>query len=153
MYQELSDQLIVTTKEVFDFITREDRTTLNVTEWCKKETCWERAKQEKWTINDEFINSLVDVKDEKAELEEGKKERKIINRINLEMEVVQLGADYWRKVLIWGNERKLLSPIEQDFLKVAANFDKTLKTPSDKQSRRILEIRDRLIEDGMPKKF
>lgn len=33
----LERQLIVTTKEVFDFITKDDRLTLNVTEWCKKE--------------------------------------------------------------------------------------------------------------------
>src|SRR5665213_3345181 len=32
---ELEAQIIKTTREVFDFITRDDRTTLNVTEWCK----------------------------------------------------------------------------------------------------------------------
>jgi len=149
LYSELINQLEITTKEVYDFITRDDRLTLNVTEWCKKETCWERAKKENWTITDDFVKSLIDIQEEKEELEEGKKERKIINQLNLEMEVVNLGADYWRGVLEWGNERKLLNPIEQDFLKVAANFDKTFRTPSNKQAKRILEIREKLYEEGL----
>ncbi|MCS4585983.1 hypothetical protein FZ990_12395 [Clostridium perfringens] len=45
IYKELEEQLIITTKEVYDFITRDDRVTLNVTEWCKKEACWDRAKK------------------------------------------------------------------------------------------------------------
>ena len=67
------------------------------------------------------------------------------------MEVVNLGADYWKNVLAWANERKLLNPIEQDFLKVAANFDKTFRTPSNKQAKRIFEIREKLYEEGLKK--
>lgn len=151
LYREIEEQLIVTTKEIYEFITREDRTTLNVTEWCKKETCWERAKNEKWTINENFVNSLVDNSETKEEMLESKKERKIINELNLEMEVVRLGADYWREVLKWGLERKLINPIEQSFLEVAANFDKTFKTPSNKQAKKIFEIREKLYEEGMKK--
>lgn len=151
LYNELVEQLEITTREVYDFITRDDRLTLNVTEWCKKETCWERAIKENWTITEHFKKSLIDLQEEKSELEEGKKERKIINQLNLEMEVVNLGADYWKNVLAWANERKLLNPIEQDFLKVAANFDKTFRTPSNKQAKRILEIREKLYEEGLKK--
>lgn len=151
LYSELIEQLKITTKEVYDFITRDDRSTLNVTEWCKKEICWEKAKKEKWTITESFEKSLIDLQEEKSELEEGKKERKIINQLNLEIEVVNLGADYWRSVLEWANERKLLNPIEQDFLKVAANFDKTARIPSNKQAKKILEIREKLYEEGLKK--
>ncbi len=52
--EELESQLIKTTNEVFDFITRDDRTTLNVTEWCKKEDCWKRAKNFEFTLLDKF---------------------------------------------------------------------------------------------------
>lgn len=151
LYNELEQQLLITTREVYDFITRDDRTTDNVTEWCKKDTCWERAQKENWTISEKFINSLIDLEEEKEELEDGKKERKMINDLNLEMEVVKLGADYWRDVLNWGLERKLINPIEQSFLEVAANFDKTYKTPSNKQAKRIFEIREKLYGEGLKK--
>jgi len=95
----LVEQLEIITREVYDFITRDDRLTLNVTEWCKKETCWERAIKEKWTITEHFKKSLIDLQEEKSELEEGKKERKIINQLNLEMEVVNLNLEMVNIVL------------------------------------------------------
>ena len=151
MYDELKSQLIITTKEVYDFITRDDRTTLNVTEWCKKETCWERAKKEEWTITDEFINSLIDREEEIQEMIERKKDRKQTNELNLEIEVVKLGSSYWKEVLEWGLERKLLNPIEVDFLNVAVNFEKTYRTPTNKQAKRIFEIREKLFDEGLKK--
>ena len=76
---------------------------------------------------------------------------KMINDLNVEMEVVKLGANYWKEVLNWGLERKLINPIEQSFLEVAANFDKTYKTPSNKQAKRIFEIREKLYGEGLKK--
>ncbi len=151
LYKELEQQLLITTRQVYEFITRDDRTTDNVTEWCKKETCWERAKKEKWTINKEFIDSLANLEEEKEEYEDGIRERKMINDLNLEMEVVKLGSEYWKNVLRWGLDRKLINPIEQSFLEVACNFDKTYKPPTNKQAKRIFEIRNRLYEEGLKK--
>lgn len=151
IYDELEEQLKVTTKEVYDFITRDDRLTLNVTEWCKKEACWNRAKEETWTLLPKFINSLIDLEEEKEELEESKKERKLMNELNLEMEIVKLGANYWEKILRWGKERKLLSPIEENILSVAANFEKTYKVPTHKQAKKIFEIREKLYDEGLKK--
>ncbi len=151
LYSELERQLLITIKQVYDFITRDDRTTDNVTEWCKKDTCWERAKNEKWTINSEFVDSLVDLEEEKEEYKDGIRERKMINDLNIEMEIVKLGSDYWRYVLNWGLERKLINPIEQSLLEVACNFDKTYKLPTNKQAKRIFEIRSKLYEEGLKK--
>ena len=151
LYNELEEQLIITTKEVYDFITREDRITQNVTEWCKKDICWERAKSEIWTITKKFIDSLTNLEEENQELEDGKKDRKMQNELNAEIEVINLGVDYWKNVLQWGLERKLISPIEQSFLEVAINFEKTLRPPSSKQAKKILEIREKLYSEGLQK--
>lgn len=151
IYEELRNQLIITTKEVYDFIIRDDRTTLNVTEWCKKETCWYRAKKEKWTINENFINTLINTEEEFQDMQDSQRDRKETNKISLEIEIVKLGADYWKDVLRWGSERKLLNPIEINFLEVAANFEKTFRTPTNKQAKRIFEIREKLYDEGLKK--
>ena len=151
LYNEFEQQLLITTKEVYDFITSNERTTDNVTEWCKKDTCWERAQKENWTITEKFIDSLIDLEEQKEEFEDGKKERKIINDLNLEMEIVKLGSNYWREILNCALDRKLISPIEQSFLEVVANLDKTYKMPSNKQAKRILEIREKLYREGLKK--
>ena len=147
--KELEDQLIITTKETFDFITRDDRLTLNVTEWCKKEACWDRAKNIFFTLTDAFINSLIDVDEENQEKLDSKRERKTENQLNFEIEVVNLGEEYWKKVLEFGKNNKLLTPMEEDLIKVACNLK--FKLPSSKQAKYILEIRDRLYLDGLPK--
>lgn len=147
----LEKQLLITTRETFDFINRDDRLTLNVTEWCKKETCWERAKNENFTLLDEFISSLVDVFDEKSDEANAKKERKVINQLNSEIEVITLGEDYWKNALDFGLANKLLTPMEEDLLKIAANITKNNRIPSTKQSSIILEIREKLLEEGLSK--
>lgn len=146
----LERQLIVTTKEVFDFITKDDRLTLNVTEWCKKELCWERAQNTSFTLNEEFIDNLIDISEENQEQSDAKKDRKTENQLNYEIEVVKLGTEYWKSVLEFGKNNRLLTPMEEDILKVATNLN--YKLPSSKQAKLILEIRNRLYENGLPKK-
>ncbi len=142
-------QIAKTSKEVFDFITRDDRTTLNVTEWCKKEECWKRAKDYGFTLNDNFVDGLINVNEEDVEKEIAQKEQKTSNQINAEIELVNLGAGYWRKVLDFGRHDRLLSEMEDGLLSVAANFDTTGRIPSDKQAKLIMQIRSRLFDEGL----
>jgi hypothetical protein len=146
---ELEHQLVKTTREVFDFITRDDRTTLNVTEWAKKEECWKRAQNHSFTLLDEFVDSLVGTDDELDEKEVAQKEQKVNNQINAEIELVTLGAAYWRKVLEFGRNDRLLSEMEDGLLSVAASFDTTGRIPSDKQAKLIMQIRNRLFDEGL----
>lgn len=145
----LEGQIVKTSKEVFDFITREDRTTLNVTEWCKKEECWKRAKIHVFTLSDEFVDSLIDTSKEEDEKEIAQKDQKTSNQIHAEIELIKLGADYWKKVLDFGRHDKLLSEMEDGLLSVAANFDTTGRIPSDKQAKLIMQIRNRLFDEGL----
>lgn len=146
---DMEAQIIKTSREVFDFITRDDRTTLNVTEWCKKEECWKRAKDYNFTLLDEFVENLVDSSDEQEEKEVAQKEQKVINQVSAEIELVTLGADYWKKILEFGRKDKLLSEMEDGLLSVAANFETTGRIPSDKQAKLIMQVRNRLFDEGL----
>lgn len=146
---ELESQLVKTTREVFDFITRDDRTTLNVTEWCKKEDCWKRAQDYDFSLLDSFASTLLKKVDEQQEKEIAQKEQKVTNQISAEIELINLGADYWKKVLDFGRNDRLLSEMEDGLLSVAANFDTTGRVPSDKQAKLIMQIRSRLYDEGL----
>ncbi len=146
---ELEDQIIKTTREVFDFITRDDRTTLNVTEWCKKEDCWKRAQAYNFILLEPFVDSLISTTDELVENDVAQKEQKVSNEVNAEIELINLGADYWKKVLDFGRNDKLLSEMEDGLLSVAANFETTGRIPSDKQAKLIMQIRNRLFDEGL----
>ncbi len=146
---ELEAQILKTTREVFDFITRDDRTTLNVTQWCKQEDCWKRAQSFDFTLLEKFTDTLISTGDEQEEKIIAQKEQKVINQISAEIELVKLGADYWKKVLYFGRNDRLLSEMEDGLLSVAANFDTTSRIPSDKQAKLIMQIRKRLFDEGL----
>lgn len=148
MYSELEEQIEILSEEVFNFITREDKLTMNVTEWCKKELCWTRAKKESWTITTEFINTLILKDEEKLEIIEESKNRKVENEINVELEVCKLGSDYWKRMLNWGIERNILSPMEKSILRIASSMEISGKLPSLKQCLVLLKIKDKLYDEG-----
>ncbi len=147
LYKELREQIAIVAHEVLSFITREDRKTLNVTEWCKMQLCWTLMKDTSFQINNNFIDTLVDIEEMKSEEIAAKKDKTLENNINAEIEVVKLGKEYWRKVLTFGLNERLLTKIEETLLVMACNIEK--KLPTSKQSKSILEIRERMREEGM----
>lgn len=148
IYNELKQQIVITSKEVYEFITDEDRLTLNVTQWCKQEACWNRSKDSCWTVLPEFINTLVSKTELKEEENDAKELQKVSNDVNAEMDIIEKGTEYWRKIMDWAEDRKLISSIDKDFLKIAVNVEYTGKIPSTKQTKRILLIRDKVLLEG-----
>ena len=152
IYEELYDQIQILTKEVYDFITG-PRETENVTEWCKKDLCWSRAKEQIFTINDEFLDTLIPFEEAAEEKKEERNSQKIKNEVGLIEEIMTRGGDYWRKVLEWGETNHQLSDKEISLLGMAANISITYRIPTDKQAQAIEKTRKRLISNGMPMQF
>lgn len=152
VYEELEDQIVLLSQEVYEFITG-PRETENVTEWCKKEACWQRAKTYAWTFNDPFAYTLISKSEEKIEEKEEKSKRKLANEVDALKEIFARGSEYWNKMLQWGMERRLLSEKEISILKMIININMTGRIPTDKQAKVIMQSRDRLIKEGMPLQF
>ncbi len=152
IYEELEDQITVLSQEVYEFITG-PRDTENVTEWCKKEACWMRAKSHTWTFNDPFVYTLISRSEESSEVKEEKTKQKLANEVDALKEIIARGSDYWNKMLQWGNTRHLLSEKETSILKMVINMNYTGRIPTDKQAKVVMQARDRLIKEGMPLQF
>lgn len=153
LYSELNSQMKVLCKEVYVFITSEDRLTENVTQWCKQAKCWERAQKNKWTIRQDFLKTLVSKETIKGEEKEAKAERKVANEVDALKFIIAAGTDYWRNVLEWSSSRRLLSDMEMSILKMIINMNVTGRIPSVKQAKVMLKARERLIAEGMPLQF
>jgi hypothetical protein len=145
--EELQRQLIEIAKCVFDHITNNSRPISNVTEWCKKEQCWTDLKAKKITLNDDIINCLFDKVQEKSEIQDGKKDQRFINGIEAQKEVIDMGQDYWEKLLLWGKSKKLLSQIDISFIMAATKINLG-RIPSEKQCQRILNTQVKMMEEG-----
>lgn len=149
IYEELEDQIKVLAKEVYDFITG-PRETENVTEWCKKEVCWSRAKSKIWTFNDPFIYTLISKDKIEQEVKEEKATRKIANEVDALKEIIARGTGYWKRMLEWGLSNRALSEKEVSILKMVINMNVTGRIPTDKQAKVVMNARDRMIKEGMP---
>lgn len=141
IYSALTSQLIVTTKEVYEFLTRDDRTTLNVTEWAKKEEAWKRAKKNSWTILDTFKETLLSLK-------EGGKESIKESTIDAMTFVGEHNLYFWVDLLKWGKKYLYIDYKDEEFLKLAISLHQTGKYLSDKQYNAIVSVYNNLVSKG-----
>lgn len=153
LYPEIEQQIRVLCTQVYEFITRSDRGTENVTQWCKQAECWNRAQKNAWNILPEFLRTLIEVEQIKTEEKVAKEAQKIETEVDDLKYIMSAGKEYWKKVLEWGSTRKLLSEMESDILKLVINMDVTGRIPSVKQIKVIKKIREKLISEGMPMQF
>lgn len=152
-YQELEQQLAILCDEVYEYITDPSRMVENVTEWCKRELCWEMAQKREWSILPVFIKTLLPISEIKDAQKSAKEDRKIANEIDDLKFIISVGENYWSQVYEWGRERRLLTDTEDSLLRMVKSISITGKLPSDRQAKVIIRARNKLIEDGMPIEF
>lgn len=121
----------------------------NVGEWCKKEACWEKVCRcdvssfgsiEDWLIErEEFVRNQSD----------GKKRGKQDDGIAVQKQVLDLvTSGYWRSLLDWPNFDDTLSPIDRNLVSRVSSLAGFTKVNTEKDWRRLIEIRDRCEEEG-----
>src|SRR5690606_3031531 len=113
------------TEEVYNFITG-PRDILNVTEWAKKEKCWNNAKEFEWTITEDFVNSLVpEVKENKNTVNEATVDSMVF--------VTEQEPEFWYHLIDWGKKYLYLNPLDEGVLKSAIKIRTEGKVPTDRQ--------------------
>jgi hypothetical protein len=138
-------------KAVFEIIVTPEAGLQNVTEWCKKELCWKRAKEIEVDIDLEqkLGTLLIDTEEDREVQKSSKKDQRIGNGIENQRLVLELGASYWLKARKWAAEQAITSPDDDGILAVAAAIPR--KIPTEKQSWRLIQIKERLELEGFPK--
>ena len=118
----------------------------NVTEWCKKELCWSRARDTQIPFAKDLGPELIEREVEQVTKKAAAAQQIVVTGIEAQTRVVELGGDYWRAIQAWARQKQLLSPTDESFLNVAATMPR--KLPSEKQCTRLLEIKVRIEEEG-----
>ena len=144
----LEKQLILIAEQMFAIIVSPQSGFQNVTEWCKKEICWTRARDVQVPFVKEVAPELIGRDEEQFIKKDAKTQQTIVTGIQQQTHVIELGTAYWRGLQGWGRQRQLLSPDDDSILSVAGAMPK--KIPTEKQSARLLQIKARLEEEGHP---
>lgn len=142
IYPELKEQLLTTTKEVYDFLTSDDRETQNVTEWAKKSSCWAKLKKERLTIHQSFLDTLINPsKDKKDE---------ITNAVgNAMIFVEETPLVVWKALLEWGEKYHYIEDWkDKEVLNKVIQYHERGIIPKDKYFQDAMALYNRLSNEG-----
>lgn len=141
--EELEIVLIQFARGVSEWITSTPPQIRNVTEYCKREFCWNGLKETLLEFDEGALAAtVISNGDQQSRKREARKIQRVDNDINAQVEVLHRGAEYWKTVALKGVESGELTPKEMGILEIAAKIP--LKVPSERQSKVLLEIDSRL---------
>lgn len=120
----------------------------NISEWAKQLGCWQRVKQANVQWDEEWVSELISLEEQRDIQNEGKAEQKVLNGIEAQTQVVEAGAEFWKKVLDWCIKEGEGTENERTYLKYASAIP--TKIPTDWQSVALVEMMQRLRKGGCP---
>jgi hypothetical protein len=142
----LQRALLVAAAEAHVVVTHPPAGVRNMSEWAKQQGCWHSMKSRALSYGVDFDSCLTLV-DTARTAKRDEKTRKIMTAgINAQAEVVNLGAEYWKKVLMWGREYGGLSLKDSQILEVCASLPRRI--PSELQARHAMATLARMQEQG-----
>ncbi len=145
---ELENSLLLMGREAVIHLTEAERpkgAPLNTGEYAKSLDCWELFKKVPVSLGEDFKNTLLSKEEEKGVLKEASKNQKFDNQLETENYIVSLGSDFWKKVLKFCMQKRIISPRDQNLLyrAIQVNF-----VPVDWQYPRLIKIIERAKDNG-----
>lgn len=123
----------------------------NVTEWAKKQACWRRIQATPVAWSEEFLEELISIEEKRLEVQQGRREQKVISGIDAQIAVTNEGSSFWADMLEWGQHRRLLTPTEISVLRIASKIPATIPTAA--QSTKIMAALRKLQGEGYDRKL
>ncbi|MCF6248582.1 MAG: AIPR family protein [Desulfobacula sp.] len=144
--EEMEILLIAVAEAVNSVIQETPAGITNVTEWCKKELCWQNVQKISLDISTQVKDELITRTEKKHKDSDAKSVQKIDNGIMAQRFVLEKGALFWNQMIEWSKSNKIFSPKEQGLLQTASQIP--LKIPSEKQALLLVGIEKKALEDG-----
>lgn len=133
-------------EQVFLKITDPSRQTINVTQWCKRDACWESVQEIDIKLSASFTSVLIGKTEMSVAAKEAKKNQKIISGAEAQASILEHNSEEWRKLSEFAVQKKMLTPSEIMALKYACQIPS--KIPSPYQSQRLLALLERALSEG-----
>ena len=146
------------TKITNDFIC--DSHGVIVTEYCKRPSTWEEYRDTiKYDLSAEFTDELMPESVIKEQEVSAKAEQKEMNDLQVVMDVVSKGVDYWNKLMTIGIQKSLVSYQEQTAIKQVIMMAQTGNVPVSSSGKvpyktmttikLVLAVKDKLESEGI----
>lgn len=144
--EAVENNLLALAEVVCAKITDPKRKVINVTQWCKRNECWESVKLITFSLTKELSDCLITTDEAKAAERSAKKDQKVTNDINAQVEVVNYPVDIWKRLSEFAVMNHLVTPTDVTALTVACKIPS--KLPNAYQSKRLLALLEKAKEEG-----
>lgn len=123
----------------------------NVTEWCKKDGCWQRLKERINELDEllpsSFKDGLISQDFEQREKKQARKIQKVDDGIEAQRKVVSITGGQWRILLDKLKSKGIISPKEQGIIQIATGIPN--KIPTEAQSIVLVSILEKAKNEGI----
>jgi len=148
---DLECALVVTSELVHENITKPQQGISNVTEWCKKEGCWQQLKEKICQLEDilsqDFKDSLISKEAVQRDKKQARNVQKMDDGIEAQKTVLKVSANQWRGLLQQCSSKGLLTEREIGIVNIATQIPK--KIPTEKQSKALIDVLDKANQEGI----
>ena len=145
--EDVTNELVRITKFVFDSITDPSRATINVTQWCKRDACWDSIKKCDIRLSHNLQRCLSSKEDNKVAEKEARNDQRIASDMQAQSKVIELGAKYWISVEAFVKSKKVnASPDQLKALKYAVKIPTQI--PSAYQSVQLIKLLEEAKANG-----
>ncbi|MDE0343594.1 MAG: AIPR family protein [Deltaproteobacteria bacterium] len=142
----MAPALVAAAESVHDVLIAPPEGISNVTEWAKKQACWNRVSEREVAWPQPFLDGLISTADRRDEARNARREQRELKSVEAQIVVVRAGPAFWAEALAWGRERELLTPREVGVLGVAAN--PAGSAPTERQAAKAVEALTKLQAEG-----
>ena len=148
IYPSFVHQIEIVSKIAHEFLL--DSHGIIVRDYARDAKTWEKFKNVKIELTDEFLKDLVSLEIVKEAEESARKDQKETNKVALEVEVVKLGVDYWKNLIMQAKSKGVLSKGDENILLAATHFEDSVpKFPTSAQAKQIMLVREKLDSMGL----
>ena len=143
----LTELLLVIAERIDQSIKDTPEGVSNISEWAKNSIAWENARKLAIDFDLERINKILISGDEKKnKQQDASKKQALTSDLEIEIYVVQKGANYWKKITSWAEKQEPLTPKEMGILEIACLLPR--KIPSIAQCKILIDIEENMILEG-----
>ena len=144
----MDEAVAIAAERVYDVLVHPPDGISNVTEWAKKDACWDRVRDLDIDWPTAFLRTLLSTDEKREATRSARRVQRELNGIEAQIAVVNAGAQFWSDALAWGKTKRLLTPTETGILNAATRVPR--RSPSDKQASKAIEILEKLRSEGYP---
>ena len=133
-------------ERVLQVLTSDNRPVANVTEWAKREQCWETVQAMPVALPEDLIDELVSGDYVRSTKKAARMQQRVDDGIQVQAAALAIPRNEWLAIQRFAQQRRLLTPTEAGILELVTRLNPGI--PSERQAARLMELRQRVSASG-----